>query len=104
MKTTNSRSVTTSATHTISGTKRQKAARKSTMYWATWVVLVVLFAVSFVIPPIGMIDGSVLRAGCIILAVPMLASMESILASIKKGQRIKLQHGSLSAEVTNTNN
>ncbi len=69
------------------------------MYWATWVVLVVLFAVSFVIPPIGVIDGSVLRAACILLAIPMLANLQGILSSIKRGQSVRIKQGSFEAEV-----
>ena len=95
--------MTTSATHTSIGTKKDTVSRKSKMYWATWIVLVILFAASFMVPPMGVIDGSVIRAACILLAVPMLASLENILASVKKGQRVKLQHGNLSAEVANSN-
>lgn len=84
-------------------TKKYYTEKRNTMYWATWIVLVVLFAVSFYIPPIGQIDGSVLRAACILLAIPMLASLETILKSIKSGQKVKLQHGSLSAEVSSQN-
>ena len=73
------------------------------MYWATWMVLVVLFAVSFFIPPVGNIDGSVLRAACILLAIPMLASIENILNTIKRGQKVKLQHGNISAELSSSN-
>ncbi len=73
------------------------------MYWATWVVLVVLFSVSFYLPPTGIIDGSVLRAGCILISIPLLASFETIVSSIKSGQKIKLQHGNLTAEVSQKN-
>lgn len=83
-------------------TKKYYLEKRNTMYWATWVVLVVLFTVSFYIPPVGHIDGSVLRAACILLAIPMLASIETILNSIKRGQKVKLQHGNQSIEVSNT--
>ena len=81
-------------------TKKHKKYRNVIMYWATWFVLVILFAVSFVIPPTGVIDGSVLRAACILLSIPLLASMENMLAQLKNGQKIKVQHGNLSAEVS----
>lgn len=84
--------------------KRNKTKkRRITMYWATWCVLVILFAVSFYLPPMGVIDGSVLRAGCILLAVPLLASLENVITQIKNGQKFKIQHGNTSAEISQNN-
>lgn len=76
---------------------------RNILYWATWGVLVILFGASWYVPPMGYIDGSVLRAACILIAVPMIAAMENILMSIKQGHKAKVQYGKLTAEVDKTN-
>ena len=88
--------------HTTTGTNEQRTKTRNTLYWCTWGVLVILFAASWYVPPMGYIDGSVLRAACILISIPMIAAAENILSSIRNGHRGKVQYGKLSAEIDKT--
>ena len=60
-------------------------------------VSVLLIVGGFFVPPIGVIDGSVLSAVGLLL---MFATIEKIPEAIKAGRNIKVQKGDSSVEIT----
>ena len=61
------------------------------------IVSVLLIVGGFLVPPIGVIDGSVLSAVGLLL---MFATIDKIPEAIKAGRSIKVQKGDTSLEVT----
>lgn len=61
------------------------------------IVSVLLIVGGFFVPPIGVIDGSVLSAVGLLL---MFAAIDKIPEAIKAGRSIKVQKGDASLEVT----
>ena len=61
------------------------------------IVSVLLIVGGFLVPPIGVIDGSVLSAVGLLL---MFATIDKIPEAIKAGRSIKVQKGDASLEVT----
>lgn len=75
-----------------------KNVRTSTTI-ALWVCIasaVGLFIASFCVPPTGVIDGSVLRAGSLLFAFGSLAVLRE---AIREGIGAKLTHGNTTIEV-----
>ena len=64
------------------------------------IVSVLLIVGGFLVPPIGVIDGSVLSAVGLLL---MFATIDKIPEAIKAGRNIKVQKGDASIEVTTEN-
>lgn len=62
----------------------------------TFVLSVALIIGGFLVPPIGVIDGSVLSAVDLLL---MFVTVDKIPEAIKAGRSIKLQKGDFTAEV-----
>ena len=62
----------------------------------TLIVSIVLFIGGFVVPPVGIIDGSVLTAVGMLL---MFALIEKLPEAIKAGKSVKIKSGSFSAEI-----
>ena len=60
-------------------------------------VSILLIVGGFFVPPIGVIDGSVLSAVGLLL---MFATIDKLPAAIKAGKNIKLQKGDSSVEIT----
>ena len=67
-----------------------------TVFYATFILSVLLIVGGFFCPPIGMIDGSVLSAVGHLL---MFATIDKIPEAIKAGKSVKISKGDFSAEV-----
>ena len=66
-------------------------------FYVTLIVSIALIVGGFIVPPTGVIDGSVLTAVGLLL---MFAVVEKIPEAIKAGRNIKVQKGDASLEVT----
>ena len=66
-------------------------------FYVTLIVSIALIVGGFIVPPTGVIDGSVLTAVGLLL---MFAVIEKIPEAIKTGRNIKVQKGDASLEVT----
>lgn len=66
-------------------------------FYVTLIVSIALIVGGFIVPPTGVIDGSVLTAVGLLL---MFAVIEKIPEAIKAGRNIKVQKGDASLEVT----
>lgn len=64
--------------------------------WVCIVSAVGLFVASFLVPPLGIIDGSVLRAASLLFAFGSLAVLRE---AIREGIGAKLTHGKTTIEV-----
>lgn len=67
------------------------------VFTVTFVLSVALIVGGFFVPPIGVIDGSVLSAVGLLL---MFATIDKLPAAIKAGKNIKLQKGDSSVEIS----
>ncbi|MBQ9439836.1 MAG: hypothetical protein IJU35_04515 [Paludibacteraceae bacterium] len=68
------------------------------IFHLNFIVSLVLIVAGFIVPPLGIIDGSVLTAIGLLL---MFAIAEKIPEAIKAGKSIRLTKGDFSAEVGN---
>lgn len=78
-----------------------KNVRTSTtiLLWVFSLAAIGLFLASFIVPPTGMIDGSVLKAGGEMFAImALLEAREAIL----EGLGVKVTHGGTSVEIKDT--
>ena len=69
---------------------------------ALWVCLgmtILMFAVSFVIPPKGVIDGSIFKAAGFLFGF---ASLFEVREAIREGLGVKLTHGDTTIEIRDT--
>lgn len=64
--------------------------------WVCILAAVGLFVASFVVPPLGIIDGSVLRAASLLFAFGSLAVLRE---AIREGIGAKLTHGNTTIEI-----
>lgn len=64
--------------------------------WVCIVAAVGLFVASFIVPPLGVIDGSVLRAASLLFAFGSLAVLRE---AIREGLGAKLTHGNTTLEI-----
>jgi len=71
--------------------------KKSTGFWVCLLVSVVLFIGGFIVPPMGVIDGSVLKAVGMLLGFGALAQAPVLLESLN---RAKFTKGDMTIEVT----
>ena len=62
-------------------------------------ISVSLIVGGFLLPPTGIIDGSVLSAVGELLAIAVVAQVPSIMQIVRHGKSIKLQKGDFSAEI-----
>ena len=67
------------------------------VFYVNLAVSILLIIVGFIVPPTGVIDGSVLSAVGLLL---MFATIDKIPEAIKAGRNIKLQKGDSSVEIT----
>jgi len=61
-------------------------------------VSLLLLVGGFILPPTGIIDGSVLSAVGLLLMFALIAQIPSILHAVQQGKSIRLQKGDLSIE------
>ena len=62
-------------------------------------VSIALIVGGFFVPPVGIIDGSVLTAVGLLLMFGVIAQIPTILNAVREGKSIKLTKGDFSAEV-----
>ena len=67
--------------------------------WITLLVSVGLLIASFIVPPTGVIDSSVLRGVGELFAFATLFKLPNIIQSISDGKQVTLQHGSTTVTV-----
>lgn len=70
------------------------------VFYATLVISVLLIVGGFLIPPLGVIDGSVLTAVGELLMFCAIAQIPRIVDSARNGKSIRLQKGDFTAEVS----
>ena len=70
------------------------------IFYLTLAISLLLIIGGFLLPPMGIIDGSVLTAVGELLMFGVLAQVPSLIAAAKNGKSIKLTKGDFSAEVT----
>lgn len=73
----------------------------SLLVWMTWGLTAALFVSGFIAPPKGIIDASVLKAGCILLAILGVIVLRE---AVHEGMDAKVTHGDTTIEITNDNN
>lgn len=65
------------------------------VFYTTFVLSILLIIGGFFVPPIGVIDGSVLTAVGLLL---LFATVEKILEAVKAGRNLKISKGDFSIE------
>lgn len=71
--------------------------KKSTAFWICLIASVALFIGGFLVPPMGVIDGSVLKACGMLLGFGVLAQAPNLIESL---ERAKFTKGDMTIEVT----
>lgn len=69
-------------------------------FYVTLTVSIMLMVGGFFVPPLGIIDGSVITSVGLLLMFAVVAQIPDILKSVREGRSIKLSKGDFSAEVT----
>ena len=72
------------------------------IFYLTFAISLLLIIGGFLLPPMGIIDGSVLTAVGELLMFGVLAQVPALIAAAKNGKSIKVTKGDFSAEVTST--
>jgi len=70
------------------------------VFYFNLAVSVLLIVGGFLLPPTGIIDGSVLTAVGLLLMFSVLAQIPAIIEAAKNGKSIRLTKGDFSAEVS----
>lgn len=70
------------------------------VFYLNLFVSLALIIGGFFVPPVGIIDGSVLTAVGLLLMFGVIAQIPDILNAVREGKSFKLQKGDFSAEVT----
>ena len=71
-----------------------------TAFYINLSVSIVLIVCGFLLPPMGIIDGSVLTAVGLLLMFGVLAQVPALISAAKNGKSVKISKGDFSAEVT----
>ena len=75
----------------------KNVSRQTTvLLWIFSIAAIALFVASFIVPPTGVIDPSVLKAGALLFAFASLAEARE---AIREGLGVKLTHGQTTIEV-----
>ena len=74
------------------------------IFYLTLAISLLLIIGGFLLPPMGIIDGSVLTAVGELLMFGVLAQVPGIISAAKNGKSIKLTKGDFSAEVSSSEN
>lgn len=69
-------------------------------FYITLAVSIGLIVGGFFVPPLGVIDGSVITSVGLLLMFAVIAQVPDILKAVREGKSIKLQKGDFSAEVS----
>ena len=73
-----------------------------TAFYINLSVSIVLIVCGFLLPPMGIIDGSVLTAVGLLLMFGVLAQVPVLISAAKNGKSIKLTNGDFTAEVSSS--
>lgn len=68
--------------------------------WSFAIAAIGLLVVGFIVPPMGIIDGSVLTAAGILFAFGVLFKAEGIIKSIEEGKTLSITHGETNLTVS----
>ena len=68
-------------------------------FYAIFIVSIILVVAGFFIPPLGVIDGSVVTAVGELLMFAVVAQVPTIVEAARNGRNIKIQKGDSSIEV-----
>ena len=71
-------------------------------FYLTLAISLLLIVGGFLLPPMGIIDGSVLTAVGLLLMFGVLAQVPALISAAKNGKSVKISKGDFSAEVTST--
>ena len=71
-------------------------------FYLTLAISLLLIVGGFLLPPMGIIDGSVLTAVGELLMFGVLAQVPVLISAAKNGKSVKISKGDFSAEVTST--
>ena len=74
------------------------------IFYLTFAISLLLIVGGFLLPPMGIIDGSVLTAVGELLMFGVLAQLPAIIDAAKHGKSIKLTKGDFTAEVSSSEN
>ena len=69
-------------------------------FYLTLAISLLLIVGGFLLPPMGIIDGSVLTAEGELLMFGVLAQVPALISAAKNGKSVKISKGDFSAEVT----
>lgn len=72
------------------------------VFYLNLAVSIALIVGGFILPPTGVIDGSVLTAVGLLLMFGVIAQIPAILDAVRNGKSIKLQKGDLSITAGHT--
>ena len=72
------------------------------IFYLTFAISLLLIIGGFLLPPMGIIDGSVLTAVGELLMFGVLAQLPAIIDAAKNGKNIKVTKGDFTAEVTSS--
>lgn len=73
--------------------------KKTLAAWLCLIVSLLLFIGGFIVPPMGVIDGSVLKAGGILMGFAALFQAPYLIESLSKLHRAKFTKGDMSIEL-----
>ena len=71
-------------------------------FYVTLIVSIALIVGGFIVPPTGVIDGSVLTAVGELVIFSVIAQVPSIIEAAKNGKSIRVKKGDFSAEVNSS--
>ena len=72
------------------------------VFYLTLAISLLLIIGGFLLPPMGIIDGSVLTAVGELLMFGVLAQMPALIDAAKNGKSVKISNGDFTAEVTSS--
>lgn len=73
-------------------------------FYLTLAISLLLIVGGFLLPPMGIIDGSVLTAVGELLMFGVLAQVPALISAAKNGKSVKISKGDFSAEVSSSEN
>ena len=74
------------------------------IFYLTFAISLLLIIGGFLLPPMGIIDGSVLTAVGELLMFGVLAQLPALIDAAKNGKSVKISKGDFSAEVSSSEN
>jgi len=69
-------------------------------FYVTLVVSILLIVGGFFVPPLGVIDGSVITSVGLLLMFAVVAQIPSILNAVREGKSLKISKGDFSVEAS----